>query len=281
MILGLEAPKSAASMPRALPFLSACLALLVSFAAAAAELTLVYDAHAGGFHVGTVTVRVARDGADYRMRSLIETTGLIGYVTEFRSRAETTGALVDGRPRPEAHRVDNVWRGRERRVRGTYPAAGPPRFAVEPEAAADDREPVPPALAAGSVDPLTAGLALALASEDGEGRVVPVFDGRRRYDVAVVRLAAAELSEPLYSGPATRVVVRLRPLAGGAKPRWYTPRPTTNTAELWFAPPRPETLGLPLPVRAEIGSSFGAAVVRLVDVRLTPSPEPCSFISTC
>lgn len=234
----------------------------------AAGLSLLFDFHTGGFSIGTTAVDLEVADGGYRMTSRLATVGLAGFLTGFVSEGLTAGRLDGDAPSPAEHRVDNLWRGGKRWVVARYDGAAPPHFESEPPADRDDRPPVPAEQTANTVDPLTAGLRLALAAPGAPGRVVPVYDGRRRYDLIVERLGRDFLDEPGYRGEAIRMDMRWARVAGFAKPGFFAPRKVPDTAVLWFAPPRPETLGLALPLRIEVDSAFGLTLMRLVEVKI-------------
>lgn len=236
--------------------------------AEAAGLSLLFDFHTGGFSIGTTAVELDLADGGYRMSSRLTTAGLAGFLTGFVSEGWSAGRLHGDSASPAEHRVDNLWRGGKRWVTGRYDGAAPPRFDTDPPAEQDDRPPVAAEQTAGTVDPLTAGLRLALAAPGRPGRVVPVYDGRRRYDLIVERLGRDIVEEPNFRGEAIRMEIRWARIAGFAKPGFFAPRKVPDTAVLWFAPPRPETFGLALPLRIEVDSAFGLTLMRLVEVKL-------------
>src|SRR5690606_23078870 len=78
----------------------------------------------------------------------------------------------------------------------------------------DDRSPVPEALLAGTLDPLSAALRAALAAEAGrpcEGRL-DIFDGRRRY--------ALHFEDRRQDADALRCRVRLERIGGMSRDPW-------------------------------------------------------------
>lgn len=240
------------------------LVVLVALPAGAAELVLRYDIAAGGLPAATAEVRVSPGAERYQMSMQMETVGVIGFFTGFVATARTEGLRTPGGPRPLHTRVDNLWRGEPRWAEAHW-RDGLPHFTLQPPPGQDDdRPPVPDTLLPGSIDPLTAGLALAEAAAAGaEGLVLPVFDGRRRYDLQVSRLAAGSVETPVYNGTAMTMTLRWTRLAGFIKPGWFAPAKMPDSARLWYAPPRPETLGLAVPVRIESEGPFGAVVVLL------------------
>lgn len=245
------------------------LSILVTAPAAAGTLVLSYEIAAGGLPAATANLTVTPDGERFRMSMRMETVGIIGFLTGFVATGRTLGEHSENGPRPLSHRVDNLWRGEKRMAEGHWSPM--PTFILDPPIEHDDeRPPVPEALQADTIDPLTAGLAMAHAAAAHREPALPVFDGRRRYDLTVLRLGRALVDSPVYTGPATLMTVRWTRLAGFAKPGWFAPSKLPDTARLWWSPPRPETLDLAVPVRVESEGPFGAVVVLLVGVAVTP-----------
>ncbi len=258
-------------LQRTLPFVTVLtLAVAQAWPAAAAGMVLLYEIHSGGFSLGTNEVAISLDGNRYRIRNSLQTRGVIGFFTGFVSESETVGSINGTNLVPESHRADNLWRGNKRWVRASYHIGAAPMVEVMPTAIEDGRESVASAQTVGTVDPLTAGLALTLAAKETQPKgTVAVFDGRRRYDLAVASVAPAQVNEPVYQGAAVRMDIRRRRLAGFAEGGFFSAPKTSDYGYVWFAPPRPETLDLPLPVRLEVDSPLGATVIRLTSVRST------------
>jgi hypothetical protein len=106
---------------------------------------------------------------------------------------------------------------------------------------------------------------LALATTDDCHRTVPVFDGRRRYDLELFGGGHETLTPRAhgrYGGEATRCDFRLKPIAGYQKTG--SRRQGANeerTYHGWVAPALP---GLPpIPVRIEADGVFGFIAVEL------------------
>lgn len=246
------------------------LAVAQAWPAAAAGMVLLYEIHSGGFSLGTNELGISLDGNRYRIRNSLQTRGVVGFFTGFVSESETVGSINGANLVPEGHRADNLWRGNKRWVRANYVAGSPPMVEVMPTAAEDGRSSVAPDQTQGTVDPLTAGFALTLTAKQAQqGRLIAVYDGRRRYDLSVSALTPAQVNEPVYQGAAVRMDVERRRVAGFAEGGFFSAPKTGDYGRVWFAPPRSETLDLPLPVRLEVDSPLGATVIRLRSVRST------------
>jgi len=150
---------------------------------------------------------------------------------------------------------------------------------IEPKSEETDRVPVAAALIRGATD-ATTGLirALALMPRGGAcGGTIPVYDGRRRFDVRLKPegtqdLAPTKLSG--YAGPASACRLTFRNIAGGRTPeRTMFWRQVDAAGDAGFptlvhlAPVSPG--GEMMPVRVEVDSPFGWAIVHLKGVQST------------
>lgn len=236
-------------------------------AAPAGDLDLMYEIHIGGLFMGTLRVHTSIGGGAYHLRSDLRTAGLVGWLTGFTSLAVSDGVLAADGPRPSAHRADNQWRGDKRWSEQRYRAGLPAVGTLFPSQSDDERKPVPPEQTIGTVDPLTAGLALSAVAGSGtaEPRIIPVFDGRRRYDLIATPEAAETITAPAYAGLAQVVDVSMRRIAGFSPSPFFPPPKEGDKARLWFVPAPPG--GLPhhgVPVRMRSDGPLGMVVVNLV-----------------
>ena len=249
------------------------------------RLGLDYTVYFGGLHVLDLGVAVDLGRRSYDVTSKIRTVGLTRWLAPWDSVATTEGVIDGAQVEPQRHRMDGKLRGHRRSVaidfRGT--AVADVRV-YPPPAKDDDRDPVTPAEMNGSLDPSSALLAMSrrIAAGGGCDGRVPVFDGRRRYDVVVVDRGTELVpgGDDLFSGPALRCDFTIVPIAG------YVRRPSDpdhlkhrfRTGHAWFAEVVP---GAPaVPVRIEMQGDLAATVVHLrrvrpaADVAATPAAAP-------
>jgi hypothetical protein len=232
---------------------------------------LVYEVHAGGAHVFTVDLSAALDGSDYALDVAMRTDGTLAWFLDFTLRSRVSGRPAEPGMAPARFRTESLWRGRERWVELSYDGAGAPAVTAEPPPEEDERDRVPDDLRAGTVDPLSAALALiyAVAWDEGCELSLKVFDGRRRFDAhsrddGEREVAVGALSP--YGGPARACAVTLDPVTGFKRTARLKPRQEDFVVYLRrVAPGTP-----PLPVRVEAETRFGGVRVHLVDLKLRP-----------
>ncbi|WP_247875762.1 DUF3108 domain-containing protein [Azospirillum sp. TSH100] len=268
-----------------LPFLA-----LSTLVAAAEPVKVTYRVFVGGVTALDVDATLDVAGDHYRVAVSAVTGGTIGRLFNWRSDSQSDGNVHGDDLRPTSHRQTSLLRGEPRNVTLTYGPQGDVSTSVTPPPETDDREPVPPALQRDTLDPLTAVLDLlfAVGASQSCDRSLPVFDGRRRYDM-VFSEVGRRIVDPsrysIFSGVAQQCRVTYKPVAGYARSSsggrfWQRNNPADRPpVNLWLAP---VAAGYPpLPVRLETDSDFGSVVVHLTGVtppaadrRAGVSPQP-------
>lgn len=166
-----------------------------------------YDIFWGGFHAAQAQIIRAPDDS----RLSVQATGVMENLSAFVLEAETRQRQFTSQSR--SHRMESVLE---------VDFTGPPRTVIDHVRRTDGedsepRPPVPEALKAGTLDPLTALMEAserALTAAPGEIFIVPVFDGRNRYNVRI------ELTGPKSADVAGRRIdgigatLEFKPLAG-------------------------------------------------------------------
>lgn len=246
---------------------------------------LSYEAYLGLLYVVSAEAELRLEGDRYRVVTRAQSEGIADLFFSWQSEARSEGLMTGRRLLPARHEVTGEWRGEPRRIRLSYngvgdgAAAGPIDFRVEPPVDNAERDPVPPGLTVGTVDPLSATLSVLMRIAGGgrcEGRL-PVFDGRRRYDMIVRPGAAAVLPvshASVFAGPAQRCEFELRRIAGfWKKPSRFGRRVTDPV--LWVASPLDGVP--PVPVRFTASTGFGELHIYLTRVergrRILSLPE--------
>jgi hypothetical protein len=246
--------------------------LLAASAGRAADgetVRLSYDAYLGPFYVVSATVALRLDGESYRVVTSAQSEGIAALFFSWQSEARSEGRRDAMGLRPSLHEVVGEWRGENRLVRLSYDGQGPIDFRVDPPPDGTERDPVPPNLTAGTVDPLSGTLAVLLRIAGGgrcEGEI-PIFDGRRRYDM-IVRPGAPSIlpatHSSIFSGPAERCEFQLRRIAGFWKKPGRFGRRVTDPV-LWVASPLDGVP--PVPVRFTAETGFGDLRIHLTRVQ--------------
>jgi hypothetical protein len=234
----------------------------------AARLGLAYEVYSAGLHVLAIDLGVGLGLADYEVIASIRTTGIVGWIFDWHQFVETTGALSGDKVEPLRYRSEALGRSGRRRVEIDYAKGDVAALDVFPLPRDDeDREEVEPALRRGTVDPISALLAIVRTVSKGRGctESLAVFDGRRRYDLVLTDRGPRPAVESRY----VRVDEGVRqcdfvvhPIAGHRK-RAAGARDERRLRQgrAWLAP---IMAGAPAtPVRIEFDGDWGETIVHL------------------
>ena len=235
-------------------------------------LDLVYEIHAGGLHAFTIDLKAALDEKAYDMAMALRTDGTLSWVLDWTMESVVRGRLKEaGTPMPERFRTESLFRGNERSVELRYESErGAPTVEALPPPEEDDRDLVPDALKEGTIDPLSAGVALiyALADTDRCEASFGVFDGRRRFNASSRDQGEQEISTGSlspYGGLARACAVSVEPVTGFWRNHDHEPRTQDFTVFLRQVSPGTP----PLPVRIEAETRFGGVRIHLIDMAVS------------
>ena len=209
-----------------LAFLAAPLPALAAGGAAAptqpaSKLHVAMTVYAGGITMGKVNMDATLRGGEYQVVSNLQTSGIVNAFWQAEIQASSSGRVTDKTFAPALYDSFNTRQvtGKRQQVSLSYEDENPPRLYADPPYSTSGFE-VKPLDAKGTLDPLSALTLIAsgVAAKDGNPCAVnlPVFDGRRRYnvDLAKVRDIDIKMDNGLYQGKAVQCEIRYRPVAG-------------------------------------------------------------------
>ena len=257
--------------------------LLLTLPASAETIGARYDIFTGGFRALSIQARAQVGDSTYGIEASLRTTGVVDWILRFTQKIESRGTIASA-PLPRSYLSEGTFFGNPRSIRLDYRADGRIDALLDPPNDTDDRTPVPEAMKLDTFDPMSAFIALNQAATGGRSPCsgkVPVFDGRRRFNL-VLEDDGPSVVEPshytVFSGPAIRCKVQMERLAGFQKnPRFNAREPRVSI--LYVA--RFGESAMWLPVRLESDSSFGLVIGHLVEVDapvrpLGPGRRPAS-----
>lgn len=149
------------------------------------RIDLVYDLAVNGFRVAQARCTIDDDGTRVESRLTITTVGLVSLVRADVTRMSGSSRWVGGQVVPQQYDALQEKSDRTRRLAVTYDASGEVAGATHEARGKAAPIEVPPEQRLGTVDPLTGVARLrqwVLAGAPGDQLLVPVFDGRKRYD---------------------------------------------------------------------------------------------------
>ncbi len=243
-------------------------------------LALRYDVYVGGFYVFGFDASVGLDRGTYAVMLEGGTRGLLSRFWTWRLGMSSTGAASSPSDLiPAEFDSTSEWRGKPRRTTVRFAGGGHYVIERDPPESAEDRDNeiddvLPTSLPVGTMDPIAASLAaLAASGRDGTcERRIPVFDGKRRYDLIVHDGEGATTLHPsnfsAYTGPALACRIALDRISGfnARRTAHYWDDDGGNLPVIWAAS---LAAGLPMvPVRfmapMAIAGNVGTMVVHLV-----------------
>ncbi len=260
------APVAVAAEPAPAAPASAATSSPAPAGAAVPAVSVAYVAYAAALPVLRLHASYAI-GPSYEVKLAFDTAGMFGLLLHAHVDSTATGRLEDARALPSRYYAVGNVRGRPHVTQIDYPD-GQPRVVQLAPPVEEEREPVPVALQAGTVDNLSA-MAELISSVARTGRCDGsrrTFDGRRLSELSA-RTVGEETLAPTgrssFSGRALRCDLEGRQLAGFPKDadRAAAARPLRGSA--WFASISPGTPAVPVRISFET-RFFGAATAYLV-----------------
>lgn len=219
-------------------------------------LQMAMTLYAGGVTLGKVDLNTTIRGDQYHSVSNLSTSGIVNAFWQSEIQATSNGTVAPKNFHPGLY--DSFYTGKsdkKQEVSLTYDTSGPVRLYADPPYSTTGYE-VPPAQQRGTFDPLSAitFFVSGVGAETGNpcSVLLPVFDGRRRYDVEFVKVkdTTVSLDNGLYKGPAVLCQMKYKQISG-YKPRvlkdaskfplinaWVTTIPSAVTGRDYVVPLR-------------------------------------------
>jgi len=238
---------------------------------------LDYKIYIGGLEALSSTVSIGEDATHYDVAIKAVTAGAIGRMMPWKIDIDSRGNVAGDVLQPVEHAQKNNFQGKERSVTLRYDGHGGfVERKVLPDAQEDQREEVPAEQTRDTLD-IVSGVFAGLRAVDRTGSCnsrVPVFDGRRRFDL-VYSDDGHEMLEAsgvaMFSGDALKCLVKVEPMAGYWKKnqkKFFTRKVNGEDQvvpiEVYIA--RVGAAKVEVPVRIESTSPFGPLVLNLQGV---------------
>lgn len=235
-----------------------------------------YDVYAHGVRIAAFDASYAMGEGGYSIAVAYHTTGLAGAVFGGHQLSSAKGLWQGAGISPIHVAGDGYWRGEDRKLSIDYDRGDPVLRELTPPNE-PEREPVPPALQARTVDTLSA-MMLLVRNVAETGRCdaeVSTFDGRRAVRITA-RTAGQETLEPTsrstFAGTATRCDFEGKLLAGVLHDGREAEALKPKHGSAWFAATVPGQP--PEPVRITFETTwFGDTTMYLTSARQQPENE--------
>jgi hypothetical protein len=249
---------------------------------AGSQLQMAMTLYAGGVTLGKVDLNATIRGDQYHAVSNLQTGGVVNAFWQSEIQATSNGTVAPKAFHPALY--DSFYTGRsdkKQEVSLTYDGSGPVRLYADPPYSTTGYE-VTPEQQKSTFDPLSAITYLVSgvgASADNPcDAVLPVFDGRRRYNIEIIKIKDTNVSmdNGLYKGHALLCQIKYKQLAG-FKPRVIKEGASFPVINAWVAtfPSAVTGRDYVVPLRVWADTSYGviAAVATTVKVDGVP-PKP-------
>lgn len=255
--------------------LSVVLALLVAGSAPVhgqARLVSHYSIAIAGISIGRGELAADVGEYGYAAKGSGRASGFLRILVSGQAQVTARGRLVDGRPAPAAFTASLEDENERTAVEMTFENGGVKSLQAESSAPAADRLPVTAEHRLNVGDPVSAML---VPAHEGLtpaacGRILHIFDGHRRYDLALSYKRIDTAKAGGYQGPVLVCAVTLRPIAGhrpgSALVKYLT---GGREMELWLAPiTGTRLLG---PYRLSVANLVGDLVIAATSYEVIPS----------
>jgi hypothetical protein len=229
------------------------------------KLDAQYTISAVGVSIGKSQITAQISDTQYSASATGQASGVLSILVKGEGTASVRGSIANGRLRPAQFTAAIKKDNENSEIKMTLDGDSVAELNAQSAVSDTDRVPVTDDHRKGIVDPLTAVLLVngspGTMSDGICQRTLPIFDGRRRYDLDLKfsRMDQAKTAKG-YQGPVVVCTVKFKPIAG------HHPTSTLvqylaggREMELWLAPIK----GTPLlaPVRLTTTNTIGNLVV--------------------
>ena len=254
--------------------------------AATRGVDLFYKIYIGGFHVIDLDVDIGLAPTEYDVAARVKSVGMVGRMFPWWMKAYSRGEISDSTVRPVSAGQQNNWRGKDRFIDLKFSDGVAEIDRIVPRPETDDRDRVPLEMRKGAVDLTSAIIALIRGMEAGRPceAQVPVFDGRRRYDLVVTPDGGEKLRRSGYTpfvGDTVNCRLSIDKKAGFKKNDDSGWNDRDRSARVWMGKAFGDVP--PVPVRLTLNTPLGSLVAHLNaasleadgrKVELQPPEEP-------
>jgi hypothetical protein len=255
--------------------LAVALSLLPLPAKAQTGFDATYTLSMAGISIGKLNWRAQINPNDYTLQASGRTSGILSVLVNGEGNVSLKGTMRDGRSQSATWSSKVTSRDELSIVTMTFEAGKVRDLKVIEPPPESDRVPINEAHKNSVIDPLSGFLIPAVAGDPLQPaacrRDLNIFDGRRRYDIALTfRRIDKATPEKGYNGPALVCAARLSPIAGHrASSPLVKYLLDGRDIEVWFVP----VAGTPVlaPVRLSVASAIGNMVLRADQFETSPA----------
>lgn len=232
-----------------------------------------FTVYVGGFLLARGRYKARLEGDAYRLDVSVTTAGAPAALYEAEFNLLSEGDIAEARIRPRRYMSDARGTRYTRKVTLDYDGNGMPHLSATPPYEPGDLTGTSPSQRIATQDPISAVLVPVAGGGNPCDRSIPVFDGRRRYDLKLTDAGTTSVTRQRADVPAGVVVCNVRyvPVAPIVEKRKFTDMLRRNDdTKIWLAPF--DGGRIYLPVRLQFRTPLGGAVAEIerLDERAGP-----------
>lgn len=223
-----------------------------------------YTVYIGGFMFAEGTMSATLNGGGYRLQNKLGSAGLPGRVWDARWTMTSEGRIAEDKLKPSRFVFTATEKNETKKRLIVYDAGGAPKLTFDPPLPPEERNTTQPHERRNTLDPVSAFLLPVIADGNPCDRKIPVFDGKRRYDLHLIfdRNDTVATRNNGYSGEAVRCKVRITPGAGMERGKLTKMMQRRDDTWIWLAPV--DGKNVYIPVRVQLKTPIGGAVLDVV-----------------
>jgi hypothetical protein len=228
------------------------------------RLEVAMTLYAGGITMGRMDLDATLRGNDYHAVATMQTSGVVNAFWQSEIQATASGKLGAKNFVPALYdSFDTGHAGKRQQVSLSYDGTGAPRLFADPVYSTTGYE-VKPEDTKNTMDPLSAVTfifsGIGAVSGNPCDVTAPVFDGRRRYDIEMVKIKDVDIKmdDGLYAGKGMQCDVRYRQLSG-FRPRVLKANESFPLIHAWIVsfPSQVAGRAYAVPVRVWTDTKYG------------------------
>jgi len=231
--------------------------------AIASDIKAEFTIYLGGFLFATGNFDAILDAGQYRINTILTTAGLPRAFYEAEFKLASDGSFGGDGVHPRRY-VSNSWdKDSARKVTLAYDGDGMPHLTATPPYEPGDLAGVMPYQQVDTQNPVSALLVPVMGNANPCDRSIPVFDGRRRYDLKLTYDKEVSMS-PRGLGRPVKVVacnIRYVPVAPTEKRKFTEMLSKNDSMTVWLA--SFDDGQVYMPVRLQLRTPLGGAVMEL------------------
>jgi hypothetical protein len=249
-------------------------------ARASLRITASYAINFDGMNIGSFTMRAKLVGNQYRLKATMNISLLAGIIFEWKGSTLSSGRVVNNKPTPKNYSFGYRTSNKSEKIRVKFAGNAVREVAVSPpQRPSSRRVPITRQHMRNVVDPLSAVLLITHSdrAKSGRGvcnRILPIFDGKQRYDLRFSYKRTKIVSVGNHRRSAYICRVKFIPISGhklGSRENQYATQ--TNGMEVWMIPVAQPGTYVPYYIRVPTPVGVVTMTSRRVNVAGTNSAE--------